>query len=271
VAEGVDERPGLRYAEDAGVDPALQSLDLYLPVGCEDAPVLVWVHGGGFRTGDKGRRTEDKVAWATGRGWALASVNYRLVGDPRSGPGGAAYPRAEQDVADAVGWLVDHAGELGIDPGRVALLGHSAGAYLVAIVGTDPRFLDAAGVGLDGVTCVAPLDGTYDVAAHVAAGGPQGAMYRAAIGDDPAVQRAASPPAAVRPGAGTPATHVVTRGSRARVAESEAFVGALRDAGVDAGLTDAGALSHAGVNLALGRPGDEVVTPPLTAFLEGCL
>jgi hypothetical protein len=55
------------------------------------------------------------------------------------------------------------------------------------------------------------------------------------------------------------------------VAESEAFVDALRDAGVDAGLTDAGALSHAEVDLALGRPGDEVVTPPLTAFLEGCL
>jgi acetyl esterase/lipase len=271
TATSVDERLDVRYADSAGVDPAVQSLDLYLPEGCEDAPVVVWVHGGAFAHGDKRHRVADKVDWFTGRGWAFASLNYRLVDDRRSGPDGAMYPRAEQDVADAVGWLVDHAGELAIDPGRVALLGHSAGAFLVAIVGTDPQFLDAAGVGLDGVACVAPLDGTYDVRAHVAAGGFQGDMYVAAIGDDPATQRAASPPDAVRPDAGTPAFHVVTRGPRVRVAQSEAFVGALADAGVEAGLTDAGRLGHAEVNAAVGQPGDEVVTPPLTAFLDGCL
>jgi hypothetical protein len=78
TATSVEERLDVRYAGAAGVDPAVQSLDLYLPEGCEDAPLVVWVHGGAFAHGDKRHRVADKVDWFTGRGWAFAfNTAYR--------------------------------------------------------------------------------------------------------------------------------------------------------------------------------------------------
>lgn len=270
-------RADLRYARSPGTDAALQSLDLYLPTreaGCGPVPTVVYVHGGGFQVGDKANRIGDKVRLFTAQGWAFASVNHRLVGHPGAGATGGTYPAAEQDVADAVAYLADHAGEHGLDPGRTMLLGHSSGAFLVALVGTDGRFLDhagsGAGVGLAGVACVAPLDATYDIAAQVARGGTEEAMYRAAFGDDPAVWAQASPVNHVAPGAGIPPFHLVTRGAAPRVAQSRALADALRAAGVPATAHVVRGLGHEEVNEAVGLPGDQVVTPPLLTFLRTC-
>jgi acetyl esterase/lipase len=273
AATGVEERRDIRYASGDEVDPALRSLDLFVPqraAGCGPVPVVAFVHGGGFRRGDKARRVDDLVRVATDEGWALASVNYRLVGDRRSGPDGAAYPLAEQDVAAAVGYLVDEADELGLDPERVALAGHSAGAFLAALVGTDPQFLTGAGVAPDAVRCVVALDTSYDIPAQVAEGGRQAEMFRRAFGDDPATWRAASPTYAVSDGAPLPAFLVVTRGSDGRVAEAEAFVEAVEDAGGEADLLDAGGLTHVEVFAAIGDEDDDTVTPALTDFLSSC-
>jgi arylformamidase len=273
--------PDLRYAQDAGVAAAQQSLDLYLPAGgeaCGPVPVVVYVHGGGFRRGDKSHQAEAKADLFTGEGWAFASVNYRLVGDDDAGPDGATYPRAEQDVARAVAFLRDQAARYGLDPGNVMLLGHSAGGFLVALVGTDATFLEEAapGAGLGAVTCVAPLDTSYDIPANVEAGGRQADMFTEAFGDDPEVWRRASPTHVVTAsgdggGAGLPAFHVVTRGGPARVAESRAFARAVGDAGGTAALQVARGLSHAEVNHHVGGAGDTVVTPALLRFYRGCV
>ena len=272
----------LRYASDAGVAAGAQSLDLYLPAGaglagCGPVPVVVYVHGGGFQVGDKANQVAHKVALFTGEGWAFASVNYRLVGDPAAGPDGAVYPRAERDVARAVGHLRAHAADYGLDPANVMLLGHSAGAFLVALVGTDAGFLDAAdpGAGLDAVTCVAPIDTSYDIPANVAAGGPGAAMFTAAVGTDPAVWRAASPTHVVAgldddAASDLPGFHVVTRGTAARVAEAQAFGAAVADAGGDAEVVVTRGLDHEAVNDAIGAPGDSAVTPGLMAFYRAC-
>ncbi|MBK6669766.1 MAG: alpha/beta hydrolase [Actinobacteria bacterium] len=128
----------VRYDERSGVDPNQLSLDVYRPKGVADTavcPVIVFVHGGAWRAGDKAKASIDtKAAWAGRRGAVLVSVNYRLAP-----PGGsAAWPDFGNDVAGAVAYVVDHADELGIDPGRVSLIGHSAGAHLVSIVATHP-------------------------------------------------------------------------------------------------------------------------------------
>src|SRR6266545_2547027 len=69
-----------------GSSSEAQALDLYLPARCDEAvPLVVYVHGGGFRRGDKASKVDDKVRLFTGEGWAFASVDYRL------GPAGV-YP-----------------------------------------------------------------------------------------------------------------------------------------------------------------------------------
>ncbi len=265
---------GLPYARAAGVDPNLLSLDLYEPVrpaGCGPAPVVVYVHGGGLVEGDKGNRIADKVRLFTSQGWVFASVNYRLSTPGPSGQPVVRYPVHEQDVAAAIAWIDGHVGRYGGDPGRILLLGHSSGAFLVSLVSTDTSFLQQAGVDPGVVRCTASLDTEYDVVDAVDQGGSLERLYRNALGDDPATWQAGSPIGHTAPGAPRPSFLVVTRGAARRVAGSQRFVDALRDGGTTADLLDAGPLTHEEVNAAVGRPGDAVVTPPLLAFFQRCV
>jgi acetyl esterase/lipase len=271
---GAISRPNLRYATTSGVDPDLQSLDLFLPdraAACPPAPLVVYVHGGGFRAGDKANHLTDKIDLFTKAGFGLASLNYRLVGNAGSGATNGMYPAAEQDVAAAIGYLVDHASELDLDAHRIMLLGHSSGAHLVALVATDGSFLANAGVPRTDVVCAAPLDTTYDIPTQVAAGGTNAAMYRNAFGDDPAVWVQGSPSRNIGVGKGIPPFHIVTRGGAARVAQAQSFGAALRAAGVDADVQVAAGLTHEAVNDAVGQPGESVITPALMTFFHACV
>ena len=132
--------------------PAQRELDLYVPDGVtkkDRRPIVVWVHGGGWALGDKSNRIEDKVALFTGAGYLFASVNYRLSPDerpPAFDPGRVMFPDHPNDVGEAIGWLDRNAARYGGDPKRMVLLGHSAGAHLVALVSTDPRYAERHGV-----------------------------------------------------------------------------------------------------------------------------
>jgi acetyl esterase/lipase len=240
----------LRYASSPGTAARLQSLDLYTPVrpaGCGAAPVVVWVHGGAFVTGDKANGIAKKVSLFTTEGWGFASLNYRLVDDPGAGPTTGRYPAPEQDVAAAVAFLRRSAGTYGLDAGRMVFLGHSAGAFL------------------------ASLDTTYDIPTQIAGGGGSEDMFRNAFGDDPEVWEEASPMRNVAPGRGIPDFLIVTRGTAARVSQASTFATRLRDADVPARLVLATGLTHDEVNGAVGAPGDTVVTPPLMDFFRDCV
>jgi arylformamidase len=140
ATSGADPTPAFRVVRDipyagAPAEPG-QALDLYLPEqdagDREPRPVVLFVHGGAWRRGDKSM-VGDKPAAFVGQGYAFASANYRLA-DTVS-------PREQaQDVAEAVRWLHGHGGEYGCDPNRIFLMGHSAGAHLVALVsaGDEP-------------------------------------------------------------------------------------------------------------------------------------
>ena len=145
-----------------GADPK-QRLDLVKPAGGAKAPVLLFVHGGGWSIGDKAHAAGGKARWANSNGWAFASANYRLV--PQ-----ATVESQAADVASAIAWLRANAASQGLDPDRIVLMGHSAGAHLAALVGTDPRYLRAAGVPIDAVRGVVLLDGAgYDVPTQASA------------------------------------------------------------------------------------------------------
>jgi len=106
-----------------------QTLDLYLPEGDGSTvyPLVVLIHGGGFAVGDSADE-KDRADFLAGKGFAAASLNYRLSGD-------APFPAGVQDVAAAIRYLRAHAPGWGVDPARIAVWGESAGGYLAAMLG----------------------------------------------------------------------------------------------------------------------------------------
>jgi len=102
-----------------------QKLDIYIPKGIENPPLMILIHGGSFTEGDK--REEDAASWLT-EGYAVASPNYRLLSD-------AGFPAQVEDCKAAVRWLRANAKRYGFDPDRFGARGSSAGGYLVTMLG----------------------------------------------------------------------------------------------------------------------------------------
>jgi acetyl esterase/lipase len=254
------------YRRVNGVDPKVVSVDIYPPeTGCP-APVVMWVHGGGWRVGDKSNQMADKVRLLNDLGYVVVSVNYRLTDPVAADP--VQYPTHAEDVAAAVGWVHEKIGKFGGDARRLAVMGHSAGAQIVANVATDPEFLAAHDLSLDDLACVAPIDTEgFDVS------GPAGfgiQLYLDAFGTEPSVWAEASAINHVKVGAGIPPHFLVRRGTAARQRQVDAYANALRAADVPVTIVDARGLSHGDVNRLIGAPGDTVMTPAVTSFLEQC-
>ena len=111
--------------------------DLYLPRGLDKAPTLVGVHGGGWQIGDRKFYTH-WGSYLAKNGYAVFAVEYRLMK-----PGFNTHPGAVYDVKAAVQYVRARAGELGLDPNRIALMGDSSGAHLsalVALAGEEPAY-----------------------------------------------------------------------------------------------------------------------------------
>ena len=167
-----------------GPDPA-QRFDLYLPANPSRAPVVFYVHGGGWANGDKTNPgLANKLAYWLPKGYAVISSNYRMVP--------VAMPLEQtRDVARGVALAQRRAGEWKRDPARVVLMGHSAGAHLVALLGADPGLLAEAGARPP--LGVVSLDsGALDVPALMSQRRvPK--LYHDAFGADPAYWRSVSP------------------------------------------------------------------------------
>jgi len=147
------------YRSVSGVPANLTSLDVYSPskdcLQGHAAPVVLWVHGGSYRAGDKAQQVRDKVTLFASRKYVFVSVNYRLS---TAGPLAARYPDHFRDVASAVAWVRKNISRYRGDGRRLALLGHSAGADIVSNVATDPRWLKERSLPLSALRCSGPLD-----------------------------------------------------------------------------------------------------------------
>jgi acetyl esterase/lipase len=138
--DGIQVLTGVPYAAIPGIRPL--ELDLHLPAGAGPHPVVLFLHGGGWRLGSRhsggpafpGSTLFQRVAQA---GIAVASADYRLTGE-------ATWPAQLHDAKAAVRWLRARAHELGIDPHRIAAWGESAGGHLAALLGltTDDETLE---------------------------------------------------------------------------------------------------------------------------------
>lgn len=130
---GVESFRDVTYAEISGFRPL--TLDLYVPPrGSVPKPLIVFVHGGAWlhltaRDGGSFHDFPAVLALLAGRGYVVASVNYRNSGE-------AAFPGAVQDVERSILWLRSRAGTYGLDPSRVVLWGSSAGGQIATLIGT---------------------------------------------------------------------------------------------------------------------------------------
>jgi triacylglycerol lipase len=151
--------PGVRIERDVRYGPADRNLlDIFMPEPASAArPVFIFVHGGGFVAGNKRTGSspfyDNIMLWALKNGFVGVNMTYRLA--PQS-----PWPAAVEDVSAAVRWVAENIASRGGEPGRIYLMGHSAGAVHVATYVSHPEYQGAKGSGLAGAIIVSAL---YDL------------------------------------------------------------------------------------------------------------
>ncbi len=251
--------PGSELLPDIpyGPHPA-QCMDVYRSAAGAGAgkPVLVMVHGGGWRIGDKARGAviDAKVAHWLPRGWIVVSVNYRLL--PEAGPREQA-----EDVALALATVQRRSGEWGGDGTRCVLMGHSSGAHIAALVAVDGALRGSHGA-VPPTACVLLDSAALDVVAMMQ--GQPLRLHRRAFGELPAGWQAASP--LHRMSSAPPPTLLLVSQSRDDSrGQAEAFAERARNLGGQADVLPL-PLGHAELNRNIGEPGEG--TDAIDAFLR---
>lgn len=243
----------------------LTSLDIY-PTIDDHAPVVIYVHGGGWQNGDKSQ-VAAMPATFNDAGIVFVSVNYRL--SPA-----IEFPVQAEDVGAAIGWVHQNIAAYGGDPTQLFLMGHSAGAHLVALVATDARYLEPYHLQPSDLSGVIPLDSqAYDLTALADARGgslPAG-TYVPVFGDDPAFWAFASPITYVTDDGLYPPFLLPynSGGVNSRAAINEDFAVALRRAGGNADTVPI-PLTHSQFVRDFGTL-DNPVAPAVLEFIEAIL
>jgi acetyl esterase/lipase len=246
-----------------------QVLDIYSPPDAKNLPVVFWIHGGGWQTGDKSSVQLKPRAFVE-KGFVFVSTNYRLLPD-------VDMATIVRDVARSVHWVHDHIGEHGGDPERLLIMGHSAGAQLAALICTDDRYLKAEGLSLAVIKGCVPVDGdTYDIPAIIETaetrrrvhGQPQAKFgHREKFGNDEAKHRDFSAVTHVAKGKGIPPfliLHVADHPDTS--AQAQRLGNALKEAGIAVRVFGARETTHNKINADLGLP-DDPATKALFEFL----
>ncbi|EKV32395.1 carboxylesterase family protein [Caenispirillum salinarum AK4] len=148
--DGHVSRTGLRYA-----DGPRGLLDIHKPPGDGPFPVVVWIYGGAWEDGDRAGY-EFIGAQLARAGFLVVIPDYRVHPE-------VVFPAFLRDNARAVAWTQTHVAEYGGDPGRMALMGHSAGAYNAAMLGYDDTWIRQAGGDPDALDAFVGLAGPYDI------------------------------------------------------------------------------------------------------------
>lgn len=241
-------------------DPDRVSLDIYVPDPVrERMPVVLFVHGGGFRSSDKAYYKDlgNKPDWLTrDMGAIFVPMNFRFLPD-----GG--YPNSVQDVANALAWIHDNIAAYGGDPNKIVVLAHATGIFSGGLVATDEQFLRKAGKSLDLVKGFIGVDGAFfDVT------GATGFMRNLLPSATPEQLRATSPIHQIAGGKKIPPALILYGGQGGDVGpQSEAFAAALRANGFKGTAIEMFSKDHFTVNEDIGIPGDET-TIAVARFLQ---
>lgn len=239
-----------------GPDPH-QRVDVYLPPDPVAAPTIVYVHGGGWQGGDKASPSaiDAKRRRWNALGAIVVSVDYRRV--PAVDP-----VEQARDVGRAVAWAQARAARAGGDPAAFVLVGHSAGAHLVALLAVSPELQRDAGVQPWRATVL--LDSAaVDVVATMHAP-PDRPLFAQAFGDDPAFWQAASPRHRLKM-ATAPILAVCAEARPDSCTRNRDFLARAATFGTHTRLLPV-ALDHGGINRQLGE--DNAYTEVVEAFLR---
>ena len=239
-----------------GTDPE-QVLDVYPAAQPGPHRLVVFVHGGGWVMGNK--QGGHKIAGPLNQaGYTVASIGYRLV--PHTDVAGSV-----QDVAQATAYLLHHAADFNIDPHRFALMGHSSGAHVVALLGTDQRYLRQAGVDPRDLSAVITLDGVFDVPSNLSRHPDE--TKQEVFGADPAQWTRYSPVSFVPTMQAHPSFCLLHEDTNRRfVEQAESFEAVLRQHGETVLTKVAPGLKH-GELMGLFESGDM----PMAPFALECL
>ncbi|HSW05266.1 alpha/beta hydrolase [Aquabacterium sp.] len=240
-----------------GPDPA-HRLDVYRPAGRAAGPLLVLVHGGAWAIGDKAGPAllGHKLAHWLPKGYVVVSVNYRLL--PLAQP-----LEQARDLARALGFVQARAASWGAEAERLALLGHSSGAHLVALVAADADLAEAAGLKRWSASVLID-SAALDVVQTMS--GAHRPLHDRAFGSDPAYWSLVSPMQRLRgrpPQA--PMLLVHDAGRPASGEQSRRFAATVTALGGRAEVCPM-AMSHVELNAELGR--DAGYTERVDAFLR---
>jgi acetyl esterase/lipase len=255
------------YAEPAH---ERQVLDIYAPDDARDLPVVFWIHGGGWQTGDKSD-VQIKPRIFTERGFVFVSTNYRLLPDVEMDV-------LIRDVAKSLGWVHRNISRYGGDPERIFVMGHSAGAQLAALLCIDDRYLKAAGVPFDVLQGCVPVDGdTYDLPAIIMTAEFRQTLHglplptfghRAKFGNDPKKHIDFSAVTHVAKGKGIPPFLILhVAGHPDVTAQARRLGNVLEAAEVPVTVFGARETTHGKLNADLGLP-DDPATQQLYRFLD---
>lgn len=239
--------PGSRkLTQSYGASPQ-QAMDVYIPPGVRDAPIIVMVHGGAWKIGDKANTgsVENKLKYWLPKGYVFISVNYRMLPDL------AAYEQA-QDVAKATQEVFTQSRTWGGSPSKIILMGHSAGAHLVALLSSKPSMVGQSWAGtvvLD--SAVMKVSDTMNQ--------KHPKFYDEAFGNDPAYWNRASPMDQWTPAAVPMMIVCSLRRPDKPCDDARAFSDMVARSGQKMPVLPQD-LTHADINRTLGRPGAYTTT-----------
>jgi acetyl esterase/lipase len=154
----VEKHRDLVYNPAKDADPVRHKLDLYLPKGSKDYPMLMFVHGGAWKSGNKELYPALGELFAK-NGIATAVINYRLSNKSNN----VKHPDHIHDVAKAFAWVKDNCGKYGASKDKLYISGHSAGGHLVALLATDESYLKAEQCTTKDIKGVMALSGVYTI------------------------------------------------------------------------------------------------------------
>ena len=250
-----------------------QVLDVYSPAGAKNLPVVFWIHGGGWQTGDKSMVAVKPKAF-NDAGLVFVSINHRLLPT-------VDMAAINRDVAAALGWVHKNIASQGGDPARLLVMGHSSGGELAALMCTDDRYTKAEGVPLRAIKGCVPVDAdTFDVPAIIEVAETRARAHqlplptyghRQKFGNDPAKHRDFSAVTHVAKDKGIPPFLILhIAGHPDTTAQARRFANVLEASGIPVTVVAGREATHASINDNLGVPGDPV-TKELFAFVAASL
>ncbi|HEU4927156.1 MAG TPA: alpha/beta hydrolase [Vicinamibacterales bacterium] len=256
-----------------GTSHARQVLDVYAPAGAKGLPVVFWIHGGGWQSGDKSIVALKPKAFMDA-GFVFVSINHRLLP-------AVDMDAITRDVASALGWVHKNIATHGGDPARILVMGHSSGGQLAALMCTDDRYAKAEGFALTAIKGCVPVDAdTFDIPAIIEMAETRARVHhlplptyghRQKFGDDAAKHRDFSAVTHVARNKGIPPFLILhIAGHPDTTAQARRLAAVLEAAAVPVKVVAGRETTHASINDNIGAPNDPV-TKELLAFAAGAI